>query len=281
MPAASRFLGLRTLGIAVMAILWTGALPAHAQVQHVTLTPQIAELRPLSADQQHILASIREWSANYMRNLPDYMCIQTVKRRALAAKLDAWPVSDEVRESVVWSNHKENYEILSVNGKPVHKDMTRLGGNFSTGEFGTILDRLFGPESVAQFGYERKATLRGIPVDVLAYRVSSEHGYTLYSGLRSYESAWEGLIYASRKDGTILRIRMECIGIPVNFPVHHLNMTLDYAAAKIGGHEYILPSRFDLTQESSGGVTQNHAEYGSYRKFETEASFSPEESKEP
>jgi hypothetical protein len=95
----------------------------------------------------------------------------------------------------------------------------------------------------------------------------------LYSGGRKYESAWEGLVYAEHETGAILRIRMECIGIPVNFPVHHLNITLDYGLAKIGDREYILPAHFDLTQESSGGVTQNHADYSSYRKFETEASF--------
>lgn len=277
MPSAPRFFRLPTFPIRATTILLTSVFPMFAQIQRVTITPQIAKLRPLNADQKRILAATREWSANYMRSLPDYMCIQTIKRHALAAYLDAWPVSDEIRESVTWSGHQESYEVLSVNGKPVQKDITKLGGNISTGEFGTILDRLFGPESVAEFGYERRTSLRGIPVDVFAYRVSSDHGYTLFSGLQKYESAWEGNVYADRKNGAVLRITMECIGIPVNFPVHHLNMTLDYGSAKIGGLEYLLPAHFDLTQESSGGVTQNHTEYGSYRKFETEAIFQPDE----
>jgi hypothetical protein len=220
------------------------------------------------------LARIRAWSESYMQSLPDYMCIQTTKRHAQSARLDAWPLSDEIRQSVVWSGHRETYEILSVNGKPFDKDLSKLGGNISTGEFGTLMDRLFDPESATEFGFERRTTLRGVPVDVFAYRVSNAHGYTLYSGSQKYESAWEGLIYADHANGTVLRIGMECIGIPVNFPVHHLSMRLDYGPAKIGSREYILPAHFELTQESSGGVTKNYADYGSYRKFETEASFS-------
>ncbi len=251
------------------------ALSSPAQVQRVVITPQIAKLRPLTEDQKRILATVEAWSRQYMQSQPDYMCIQTTKRNAQAASLDSWPTTDTVREAVTWVDHKESYEVLSVNGKPVHKDLSKLGGNISKGEFGTILDRLFDPESAAEWGYERRTTLRGVPVDVFDYRVSNAHGYTLFSGRQSYESAWEGTIYAARANGAVLRIKMDCIGIPQNFPVHYLNMTLDYGPARIGDREYILPAHFELTQESSGGSTQNRTDYSGYRKFETEASLVP------
>jgi hypothetical protein len=273
-----RLPALAIAGLLIQAILiqWMTAGPVFPQIQRVTITPQIAKLRPLTKDQELVLGNVRAWSESYMRSLPDYMCIQTTKRNAQPAGLNAWPVSDIVRQSVTWSGHRETYEILSVNGKPFDKEVSTLGGNFSTGEFGTFLDRLFSPESGTEFGYERRTTLRGVAVDVFAYQVSNSHGYTLYSGLQKYESAWEGLIYADHTTGAVLRIRMECIGIPSNFPVHRLSMTLDYGPAKIGNREFILPAHFELTQESSGGVTQNHADYGSYRKFQTEASFTPD-----
>ena len=55
---------------------------------------------------------------------------------------------------------------------------------------------------------------RGVPVDVFTYRASKAHGYTLHSGPPSqqYVSEWEGLIYAERANGAVLRIRMECTG---------------------------------------------------------------------
>ena len=248
--------------------------PAFCQIQRVNLTPQIAKLRPLTSEQQEVLAGVRAYTETYLSSLPDYICIQTTKRRAQSARLDSWPVSDEVREQLTFSGHRETYEIQSVNGRPVHNmERSALGGNMSTGEFGTLLERVFAEDSKTEFGYERRTTLGKVPVDVFAYRVSNEHGYTLYSGTQKYESAWEGLIYAEHATGKVLKIRMECIGIPVNFPVHHLNMTLDYGAVKIGDREYILPAHFELNQESSGGVTYNRADYGSYRKFDAESRF--------
>jgi len=270
----SRRLPLRVFAFAIPALLLTAGA-GMAQVQRVTIRPQIAKLRPLAKEQEVALARVRAWSEGYLRNLPDYVCIQTTKRNAQPAGLDAWPITDVVRQAVTWSAHQETYEVLSVNGKPFNKELSRLGGNISTGEFGTLLDRLFSPESDTEFGWERRTTLRGVAVDVFAYRVSSAHGYTLYSGAQKYESAWEGLIYADHSNGAVLRIRMECIEIPMNFPVHHLNMTLDYGSARIGEREYMLPAHFELLQESSGGVTKRSADYGSYRKFETESSFTP------
>jgi len=268
---------MRVAAVALLGFVaqWAVLQPAAAQIQRVTITPQIEKLRPLTPEQTRWLEGVRAWSEAYTRGLPDYICIQTTKRSAQPARLDARPVRDEVRELLTFSGRQETYEVQNVNGKPVHMPRSALQGNISTGEFGTLLDRLFASESAAQFGYERRTRFRGVEVDVFAYQVSSEHGYTLYSGYQKYESAWQGLVYANHADGTVLRIRMECTGIPVNFPVHHIDITLDYAPVKIGDREYILPSQFDLTQESSGGVTSNHAEFGSYRKFQTEASFTP------
>ena len=57
-------------------------------------------------------------------------------------------------------------------------------------------------------------------------------------------------------------------------------MTLDYGNTRIGEREYILPAHFELLQESSGRVKRS-ANYGSYRKFETEATFMPLADEEP
>src|SRR5580700_7329081 len=185
----------------VSLILWLFPVLALAQVQRVTITPRIAQLRPLTPEQERILAKIRAYSEDYVRTLPDYICIQTTKRSAQPAAFNAWPVSDQVREQVTFADHQETYEVLSLNGKPVHMDRSALGGNISTGEFGTLLQRLFDPDSAARFGYERRTTLRSVPVDVFVYRVSEDHGYTLYSGAQKSEVAWEGLVYADHATG--------------------------------------------------------------------------------
>jgi hypothetical protein len=97
-------------------------------------------------------------------------------------------------------------------------------------KFGTWLERVFDPASSAEFGYRRKTTLHGVPVDVFTYRVSRDHGYTLQSG-------------PPLQEGAVLRIRMECTGIPAGFPV-------------------------EIREQTTRGVTRKAADYRSYRKFE-------------
>jgi hypothetical protein len=236
-----------------------------------------AQSGPFTPQQERALAGVMEYAHNYVRELPDYMCLQTTHRDVQPASGGGFPYGDEIRELVTFFGHRETYEVQSINGKPVHSNRSALGGNVSTGEFGTLLERIFDPASAAEFGYQRRATLRGVAVDVFSYRVSKAHGYTLYSGpVRTYVADWQGLIYADTATSAVLRVRMECTGIPFGFPVHHLTITLDYGPATIGGRSYNLPLHFELDQASDHGFAKNRGDYRNYRKFETEATFSPE-----
>jgi hypothetical protein len=240
--------------------------------------PVWAQPHPMTPQQESALAGLKEYAQKYNLDLPDYMCVQITHRDVQPASGNGFPYGDEVRELVTFFGHRETYEVQSINGKPVHSGRSALGGNVSTGEFGTLLERIFDPASAAEFGYQRSAKLRGAAVDVFSYRVSKAHGYTLYSGpLREYVADWEGLIYADRATGAVLRVRMECTGIPVGFPVRHLTITLDYGPATIGGRSYNLPSHYELDQASDHGFAKNRGDYRNYRKFETEARFSPAE----
>jgi hypothetical protein len=260
MPSAPRLFGLSAVVILVAA------------------GPVWAQPRPMTPQQEQALAAVKDYAQNYIRDLPDYMCIQTTHRDVQPVSGSGFPYGDEVRELVTFFGNRETYEVQSVNGKPVHSNRSALGGNVSTGEFGTLLERVFDPASAAEFGYQRRAKIRGAAVDVFSYRVSKAHGYTLYSGpVRKYVADWEGLIYADRATSAVLRVRMECTDIPVGFPVRHLTITLDYGPATIGGRSYNLPSHFELDEASSHGFAKNRGDYGHYRKFETEATFSPAE----
>lgn len=226
----------------------------------------------MTEEQARALSSVKAYAQNYIQHLPDYICVQTTRRDFQPAAMNSWPAGDEIRELLTFSGHRESYEVQSVNGKKVNLKHDALGGNISSGEFGTLLERIFDPASAAELGFERRTTLRGVPVDVFDYHVSREHGYALHSGppAQEYVSAWGGLLYADRKNGAVLRIRMECTGIPAGFPVHNMNLTLDYGPARIGGREYTLPSRFELEQQTVRGITKNRADYKDYRKFETD-----------
>jgi len=256
-------------------VLLSAVAAGPAWGQQARIAP--SKSRPMTQGQEAALAAVREYARNYIRDLPDYMCIQTTRREIEPDALHPFTSADEIRELVTFFGHRETYEVQSVNGRPVHLDRATLGGNVSFGEFGTMIERIFDPVSGAELGYQRRTTLRGSAVDVFTYRVSKAHGYTLRAGppIREYISDWSGLIYADRATGAVLRIRMECTGIPPGFPVRHLNITVDYGPATIGTRDYFLPSHFELDQASDRGTMKNRGDYRSYRKFDTDASFTP------
>src|SRR5580700_147679 len=71
--------------------------------------------RPMTQGQEAALAAVREYARNYIRDLPDYMCIQTTRREIEPDALHPFTSADEVRESVTFFGHRETYEVQSVN----------------------------------------------------------------------------------------------------------------------------------------------------------------------
>ena len=83
-----------------------------------------------------------------------------------------WLKRDEIKTRVSYFEHKENYEVLSVNNRVVNnRGMFELGGANSTGEFGSMLSELFDPRTATRFRWARHSLLRRRPVYVFHYQV--------------------------------------------------------------------------------------------------------------
>ena len=85
---------------------------------------------------------------------------------------------------------------------------------------------------------------------------------------REYTSAYKGLVYADRDTKSIMRVTMTTVDIPADYPIHEVNITLDYNPTKIGDQEFVLPYHFLLNSSEAKAVTKNDADYKLYRKFE-------------
>ena len=83
---------------------------------------------------------------------------------------------------------------------------------------------------------------------VFAFSVPKSAGYSMYHGesKREYISAYKGLVYADKETKAVMRIKMDCVGIPADYPIKEVGITLDYAPTKIGDEEYVLPFHFEL-----------------------------------
>lgn len=231
---------------------------------------------PSASELSAILAAMKEYALNYTKNLPNYVCVQTTRRRIEPTVPGYLPQGDTVQEMLTFVDGKESYKVEAVNGKSEpNLKHERLGGVVTSGEFGSMLFNIFDPESGAEFHWDHWATLRGKPMYVFAYSVPQSKGYSMYHGesKREYTSAYKGLVYADMQSKAVMRITMTTAGIPADFPISEVSLTLDYSPTKIANQEYVLPYHFELTSKESKAETTNRAEYRMYQKFGAEASI--------
>jgi len=266
--------GIRTLQALRKLSEDSASLPAAPPPQVVAAPPP--KPPPSKAELAAILAAMKEYALNYTKNLPNYVCVQTTRRRIDPTVPGYLPQGDTVQEMLTFVDGKETYKVEAIDGKS-KSDVKheQLGGVVSSGEFGSMLFNIFDPDSNAEFHWDHWATLRGKPMYVFSYAVSKEKGYSMYHGesKREYTSAYKGLVYADVQSKAVMRIRMETDGIPADFPIHEVIIMLDYNPTKIAEQEYVLPYHFELTSKEIKAETKNDADYRLYQKFGAEASI--------
>ncbi len=261
----------------------SAGLPAAPAAEAVA-APPAPPPPPSSAEQAEILAAIKDYALNYTKGLPNYMCIQTTRRKIHPTVSGYIPYGDVIREELSFVDHKESYKVQMVNSQAVANiEHNQLGGAISNGEFGTMLAHIFDPETGAEFDWDHWATLRGKRMYVFAFKVPKSAGYSMSYGndresRKDYTSAYNGLIYADRETKAVMRIKMDCVGIPKEYPIKTVGITLDYEPTKIGDEIYTLPFHFELNSTDTVAIVKNEADYKLYRKFGAESAITFAES---
>jgi hypothetical protein len=199
------------------------------------------------------------------------------RRRIEPTQRGYLPQGDEVQELLSFVDGKESYKVEMVNGKSQpNMKHEQLGGVVTSGEFGRLMLSIFDPDSGTEFHWDHwAAALRGKPMYVFGYSVPKSSGYSMYHGesKREYTSAYKGLIYADLQSKVVMRITMETTGIPADFPISEVKITLDYSPTKVGDQEYVLPYHFELTSKETKADTTNRADYKLYQKFGAESAI--------
>lgn len=234
-----------------------------------------APAAPTAAEQAALLETTRAAALAYADNLPNFLCTETVHRFRESGR-DAWKLTDTLKLDVAYSEKREGYKLLEVNGRPAAKTLAEVGGYYSTGDFGTLLKFIFAPESAAQFRWERWTRLGGRLSYVFFYRVAQANSqYTVnWNGPRKryhMVAGFSGRVYIDRETGQIMRYTDDAEGIPADWPVLHTPSAADYAFAEVGGKRFLLPRRVDTRFIAKDRQDRNLIEFTNYRKFEGEA----------
>lgn len=237
-------------------------------------TPEQAPRRQDPATPEDLIEQVRESSMQFTESLPNYLVQQMTTRFQSETRNPSWTPIDTVSADVVYDNGKESYKNLKVNNKAVKKDISEIGGSWSTGEFASTLQDVFSRATNADFRYISNDTSSGVPTKMYNFTVEqpNSHWHVKMAG-QSVFPAYRGSVWIDPKTARVMRIEMQARRIPGSFPLDTVEWVVEYAPVRIGSQPYILPVHAEnlACWRGSFRCSKNTIDFRNYRKFTSES----------
>lgn len=210
--------------------------------------------------------------------LPAFICDQSTLRYESKKLHPEWKLQDRVELELAYFNRREDYRNVRINGKPLKKGSPEDTGTWSTGDFGTILIAMLATAE----GYKKTGSdmIAGEPVESYSYRVKLDRSTWKIQMGAMVKPAHKGVVFINPQSARVMRLEMETISLPPNYPVDKVETTVEYAWFDVGGQKYLLPSRSDNLAcfRDTFICTKNEITFKNYRKFSVESTISTTES---
>jgi hypothetical protein len=230
---------------------------------------------PSPAAQKVLIEETRTYALSYTKQLPNFICNQVTRRYDDPSGADFWRQLDVLNVRLSFNDQKEDYKVITVNGRLTDVSMEKLGGTTSSGEFGSMMKEIFELDTDAAFGFERWTTWRGRRTMVFNYRVEKYRSkyHVVADRSQDYVPGYRGLIYVDRDTKVVMRLTMDITEFPAGFPIQEVHNSLDYDFQKISEREFVLPLRAEIRSRSGRSQVKNEVEFRLYRKFGVEANI--------
>jgi hypothetical protein len=216
--------------------------------------------------------------------MPDFVVKQQIQRSYAFAGTNNFRNLDRLLVAVSYrASGQEEYKVLSINGilqnnAQAKQSYAETGGTSSTGEFVTVLAKIFKPDSETKFEVVDTDLIRQRRAVVYDYSIERDKArqqitYFGYIG-DSTVTGMRGRIWIDRENFRVLRIESEATEIPAEFPVRSAKRTIDYDWVSISDQKYLLPLLSDVRltsrQRSELYETRNLIRFKDYQKYGTE-----------
>ena len=239
---------------------------------------------PSEKESSEVLVKARAATLAALDDMPDFVVKQQVARSAAYAGTNNFQNLDRLVVAVSYrASGQEEYKILSRNGvlendpKPKHS-YEEVGGTSSTGEFVTVLAKIFKPESDTEFKLADTDTIRNRRALVFDYSVTREKAQQAIIAAGSFDdtaiTGMKGRVWIDRENYRVLRVESAATEIPEGFRVRSANRTIDYDWVTISNEKYLLPSLSDvrLTSRENKQIyeTRNVIRFKDYQRYGSE-----------
>ena len=219
-----------------------------------------------------VLQQARETEARMDRTLPDFLCKETAVRSENGAE-------DTLSAEVSYSGKSgEDYREIRVNGQPSQKSWAELGGDVSTGEFGSLLRSLLrNPDS--DFKFIQEDQLNGVPAQVYGFHISrTQSDWKILSDYQYIVPEYSGRVLFDRSTSRVLRIERKAEGVPSAFPLRSVEGDVNFGEVKLGPSDvYLLPSQAEtrVCVRDRQDCSRKTIDFRDYRKFTAESTIRP------
>jgi hypothetical protein len=244
---------------------------AKAEEEQPELPVATARVAPPPETGLHtsMIERARAESESFLNGLPNYICQQFTTRYFSEGRPVSWKPKDVVSAEVVYEGGKERYEKLAIDGKPV-KGAIEETGSWSTGEFASILSDLFSPSTHADFHFAGERSTSG--QNAMVYNFEVERVYSHWHvevAAQSVRPAYRGAVWLAKDSARVLRIEMQAVKLPEEFPNDTVETTIDYGWVNLGTDKFLLPTRAESLAcfRRTSTCMRNAVEFRTYRKF--------------
>jgi hypothetical protein len=229
---------------------------------------------PPEAEQQHMLDAMRAYALQYVANLPNFLCEQVTRQYQAGRKPNHWRAGDVLTSRLLYSNGEEQRNLELLNDHPIRAAVRSWRTPLQTeGEFGILLDRVFGAASQASFAWAGWQTVRGKRTASFNFAIDVKHStMTLrLSDLAKATVPYHGTVYGDPQNGAIGRITSEATGLPKELQTESISTTIEYDQVSIGDKAYLLPVQASIWMKTDRNYIRNELEFRKYRKFEADS----------
>lgn len=229
-----------------------------------------------------VIDDARDVAFEFAGVLPDFLCEQWTWRYSADSRPIRWKLRDRVEAEVLYLNGREDYRNVRVNGRPLRRGRSpEQSGSWSTGEFGTIQLDVMSHSTNAQFRYVEKSVVGRRAARKYAYTVeqATSHWKVSYGGYE-IRPAYKGAVWIDEENQRVLRVEMQARQIPPDYPMHVVEMTVDYGMVRIAAQDYLLTVRAGnlACKRDSLSCIRNDTEFRNYRKFTADSNVSTTDS---
>jgi hypothetical protein len=211
-----------------------------------------------------------------LRRQPNYTCIETVERSRRSGAARKFQLQDTLRLEVALVEGKEMF-AWPGSRKFEDADLRTMvsTGTFGNGNFALHARAIFqgrGPT----FQYRGQTVLDGQAAFQFDYRVALfESGYQIRVAEKEARVGYHGAFYADPASFNVRRLEVIADDIPAELGMSQATDVMDYGNVPIGGAEFLLPVRSQLTLiDLHGQESRNETRFTSCRQFTGDSTLS-------